>query len=491
MCGAARVMRGASIAEAPMNVSRRRGWAIGIVVAGVIGCGPSDPAVDAARLDGGRPADAARDAGRELDSAPPLDGAPPLDARPPSDGALDSPALDAPVAPPDADPPPDAPIEIDATVGDDGGVATACTAAIPDLTSEPITDTLFASPIQVVQPPGSTDLYVVQRGGRVRIVRDGAVLATDFLDVSGLLGGTPGGDAEWGLLSLAFHPEYATNGRFFIGYTPNAGDNLVAEGQRMAGDPDRGGSTTVIVTVDDFAGNHNGGLVTFGPDGMLYVFLGDGGGGGDPGDTAQDLADLLGKILRIDVATTPYTIPSGNPFVDVDGAADEIWAYGLRNPWRASFDRDTGDLWIGDVGQGDWEEVDFVPSGLAPGANFGWSDFEGTHDFGGDTLRGPSPHHPPITEYSHDEGNSIVGGFVYRGSAIPALEGVYLFGDSYSNFVRGLRQCDGEITVGPTAIPGLDGGDSGGAALVSFGEDNAGELYVVYLTGQVERIVAP
>jgi glucose/arabinose dehydrogenase len=173
------------------------------------------------------------------------------------------------------------------------------------------------------------------------------------------------------------------------------------------------------------------------------------------------------------------------------GAAPEIWAYGLRNPWRFSFDRETGDLWIGDVGQDDIEEIDFDARTSGGGDNYGWSAFEGTRPFRGDRLRGPSPHHPPIVEYTHLEGASVVGGYVYRGTAIPALRGAYLFGDSYGGWVRAMRVCDGRVTRGPVEVPGLHVGETGRAALVSFGEDDAGELYLVYLTGEVMRIVSP
>jgi glucose/arabinose dehydrogenase len=213
--------------------------------------------------------------------------------------------------------------------------------------------------------------------------------------------------------------------------------------------------------------------------------------------TSQDMNDLLGKILRLDVSTAgSYTVPASNPFVGMGGTRGEIWSYGLRNPWRFSFDRMTGDLWTGDVGQNQWEEIDFSAAAGGNlggrGENYGWSAFEGTRAYtgagSGEMIRGPSPHTPPITEYSHAEGSSVVGGYVYRGAAIPALNGVYVYGDSYEGWVRGLRACGGAITLGPENIAGLNTGATGGAGLVSFGEDNAGELYLVYLTGQVMRV---
>src|SRR5690606_7833833 len=210
--------------------------------------------------------------------------------------------------------------------------------------------------------------------------------------------------------------EYASNGRFFVVFAPTDGRsvNVVAEGSRSDGDPDRAepALTTVIELTNDTRPNHNGGTIAFGPDGLLYVGTGDGGGSGDPDDNAQDLGSLYGKLLRLDVdGEAPYESPSDNPFVDVAGAKHEIWAYGLRNPFRFSFDRETGDLWIGDVGQGLWEEIDFQPASSAGGENYGWNAFEGTHAYaGGGPLRAGATHVPPITEYSHDEGRSVGGG---------------------------------------------------------------------------------
>jgi glucose/arabinose dehydrogenase len=343
----------------------------------------------------------------------------------------------------------------------------------------------------VTQPPGSTDLYVVERAGTIRVVRGGTILERPFLDIRATIGGPPTGGNEWGLLGLAFHPNYSENGRFFVTYTPLDGDNVLAEGTRKAANPDEAnGTLTPILSIDDFAPNHNGGMIVFGSDGFLYYGTGDGGGGGDPQRTAQDLNSLLGKILRLDVQTAgSYTVPASNPFVGMAGSRGEIWSYGLRNPWRFSFDRANGDLWIGDVGQELWEEIDYATPESAKGANFGWSRYEGTHDYSARPLMGPSPHHAPIYEYPHDEGSSVVGGYVYRGRAIPSLVGTYLFADSYSDFVRAMRVCDGAITRAAVDTSGLGGGPIPGAGLVSFAEDNDGELYLVYLgSGQVMRI---
>lgn len=357
----------------------------------------------------------------------------------------------------------------------------------------------WTRPVFLTHPPGSNDLYVVDARGYIYIVRDGAVLPTPFLDVRSSLSGTPTGGDEWGLLGLAFHPDYATNGRFFIGYTPNGGDNTVAEGHRSAASADvADASVTDILVINDFAGNHNGGMVVFGPDGYLYIGTGDGGGGGDPRDTAQDPSQLLGKMLRIDVdgtsGSTMYRIPADNPFVGAAGVREEIWAFGYRNPWRFSFDRDTDDMYVADVGQGTWEEIDFEPL-ASGGRNYGWSQFEGTHNFpGGDTLRAGDTHTPPIYEFRHDSSSevlrgscSVTGGYVYRGSAIPGLRGAYVFGDYCSSDVAAFRYCDGTVRE-PSRL------DVGGGvgALVSFGEDADGELYVISFGAgaQVRRVVA-
>ncbi|AKF06512.1 hypothetical protein DB32_003661 [Sandaracinus amylolyticus] len=377
---------------------------------------------------------------------------------------------------------------------DSGAPAVDCDAPIPALTMVPVTSETFSSPLYVTQPPGSTDLYVVERGGRIRIVRDGAVLDADFLDVASRLGArAPVGGDEWGLLGLAFHPQYQTNGRFFIAYTPNGAPwrNVIAEGSRSSVPDVAEDEVTEIVSIPDDAGNHNGGMLAFGPDGYLYAGIGDGGLQRDPNNRAQDLSSLLGKILRLDVsAPGEARVPADNPFAD-----SEIWALGLRNPWRFSFDRENGDFWVGDVGNQTWEEISVVTSETAPGVNFGWPIYEGSRESpnrNGRNLVAGTTHHPPVAEYTHEDGISIVGGYVYRGSAIPGLRGVYFYGDSSADeYVRGLRYCDGEITRGPEAVPGLERTALPSYGLVSFGEDEDGELYTVYLvTGEVMRIVA-
>jgi glucose/arabinose dehydrogenase len=390
--------------------------------------------------------------------------------------------------------------------GADAGPAVTCEdPVLPMLGEEPIAPVgSFDSPLFVTQAPDADDtLWVVERIGRIRLVRGGAILPTDFLDIRTLV--TTEGN-EQGLLGLAFHPDYATNGRFFVAYTagPNLapdrpGPNIVAEYRRSATDPERADPAEVrrLVEQADIRFNHNGGMLAFGPDRFLYVAMGDGGGSCDTGRNAQRRNTLLGKLLRLDVdnvagmfaaAGNPFTLPEGLP---------QIWAYGLRNPWRFSFDRLTGDLWIGDVGQNAKEELDFQPAGAAGGANYGWEAFEGDVSASIscgrlDTIMG-NPHTPPLLIVNHGSATevvrsacSIIGGYVYRGSAIPELRGVYVFGDYCSPDVAAFRYCDGAIR-GWQRIPGI--GRAGD--LVSFGEDNRGELYLVYIAGRsVTRLVA-
>jgi glucose/arabinose dehydrogenase len=255
-----------------------------------------------------------------------------------------------------------------------------------------------------------------------------------------------------------------------------------------AGDPDQADPTSeaILLTVAQPFPNHNGGQILFGPDGMLYIGLGDGGGSGDPGGRGQSLADLLGDLLRLDVASgTGYTGPPDNPFVGQAGAQPEVWSYGLRNPWRFSFDAATGDLYIADVGEGSWEEVDVVTAaaGAGRGANFGWNVMEGRHCYARPGCD-PSQFTLPVLEYSHGSGCSISGGYVYRGAAIPALQGHYFYADYCSGWVRSFRLQDGQA-VEPYQWPTL----APGGQVPSFGQDAAGELYVMNAGGQVFRIV--
>ena len=352
------------------------------------------------------------------------------------------------------------------------------------LTLEPFLDGLD-QPVHVTAAgDGSGRLYVVERAGRILVVDDGAGPDRPFLDIRELVGSDGG---EQGLLSVAFHPGYASNGRFFVDYTGQSGDTVVAEYRRSA-DPLRAepGSERVVLTVEQPFANHNGGLVLFGPDGMLHIGLGDGGAGGDPLDSGQRGDTLLGKILRLDVdGAEPYAIPADNPFRGDDGVRDEVWALGLRNPWRFSFDRSTGDLWIGDVGQGDWEEIDFAAAGAPGGANYGWNRMEGPVCFteGCD----PSRYVAPVAAYDHGQGCSVTGGRVCRGTASAALAGAYLFGDYCSGRIWGLDAA--AVARGEAVEPVLL--LESGLSISSFGEDESGELYLVDLGGAVYRIVAP
>lgn len=380
--------------------------------------------------------------------------------------------------------------------GMDAGPPPPCEApTIPDLGTVPVVAGMsFDNPVFLTQAPGDAEtLFVVEKAGYIRAIRDGAVLPTPFLDIDAVV--SSGG--EMGLLGLAFHPDYETNGRFFVYYTPS-GRNVVAEYRRSDGDPLVADRTEIdrLVDIPDPESNHNGGMLAFGPDGFLYVAMGDGGAGGDPHGpigNGQNLQTLLGKILRLDVeAAASEYVAAGNPFTSPDGLP-QIWAYGLRNPWRFSFDRFTGDLYIADVGQNAVEEVDFQPASSMGGENYGWRAFEGSSVFDGSLAGMVTNHTPPIFEVGHDSTTevlrgacSITGGYVYHGTAIPALRGAYLFGDACSDDVAAFRYCEGEV-MGAQRIPSLNGL---GAQLSSFGEDHDGELYLIYhASGDVLKIV--
>jgi hypothetical protein len=341
----------------------------------------------------------------------------------------------------------------------------------------------LSSPVFVTAPPGDMlRLFVVEQGGRVRVLRD-TLLTTPFLDLRGKI--NTGG--EEGLLSLAFHPGYATNGRLYVYFTNRDGDIRIVRYTVSTGDPNVADSLsgdTVLAVPHPGESNHNGGLVLFGPDGKLYAGLGDGGGGGDPDGNGQDKQALLGKILRLDVdAGTPYAIPTDNPFATDPNARGEIWAFGLRNPWRFSFDRQTGDLYIADVGQNEWEEVDVAAAPAAGrGVNYGWNVMEGAHCFASCDTTGLAR---PVLEYSHGDGCSITGGYVYRGTRVPALAGHYLYSDYCTHFVRSFRYVGGQATDRRDRTTQLDPGGS----VTSFGEDGRGELYVVVHGGRLYRVV--
>ena len=327
---------------------------------------------------------------------------------------------------------------------------------------------------------GSGRLFVVEKPGRIVIVRNGRLLPDPFLDIRTEVRSA---GTEQGLLGLAFHPDYAHSGVFFVYYIDRDGNTVVASFHASAADPDRADPTTQVdlLNVHQPYSNHNGGSLAFGPDGYLYIGLGDGGSEGDPLRTGQNTDTLLGKILRIDVdAGEPYTIPKDNPFA-LKGGLPEIWAVGLRNPWRFSFDRLTGDLYIGDVGQDSWEEVDHVPAGTPGGMNFGWSFFEGDHPYHSGAPAGVT-FTTPVAEYSHADGCAITGGYVYRGRALPAFQGVYLFGDYCSGMVWGL------IQTGPGAWQ-TQALFQTGLRITAFGQDEAGELYLVdYNSGSLYRL---
>ena len=331
---------------------------------------------------------------------------------------------------------------------------------------------------------GDTRLFITQQIGTVLVYDALGPRATPFLDIRSIV--LSGG--ERGLLSVAFHPRYRDNGFFFVYYTNKNGDNSVARYQVSANDPDRAdpASGTILLTIPhpDFA-NHNGGQLQFGPDGYLYVGTGDGGSGGDPSNHAQDLTQLLGKLLRIDVDHgLPYTIPASNPFFGHGNARNEIWAYGLRNPWRFSFDRSSGDLWIGDVGQDTYEEVDLQPATSIGGENYGWRKMEGFHCFNPSTNCTDPSFTMPILEYSHAQGAcSITGGYRYRGTQIPSLKGAYLYGDYCTGSIWTATQTNGvwtSKTLFTTTI-----------RISSFGEDVSGELYVMDVAkGIVYKFIA-
>ncbi len=345
------------------------------------------------------------------------------------------------------------------------------------------------SPLFVTSPPGDNRLFVVQQNGLIRIVQGGALLPTPFLDLSSIV--TFSG--EQGLLGMAFHPDYATNGFFYVIYsTPGsgaAGDSILARYQ-VSGDPNvaNAGSAQTFLTIPQPFGNHNGGMLAFRPrepGSFLYVSLGDGGSGGDPMNHGQNLTTRLGGIIRIDVDAGPETPAASNPFVGKPGN-DFNYVYGLRNPWRFSFDRLTGDMYIGDVGQGAIEEIDFQSASSPGGENYGWNFLEGTANFNCtdcDTDRANTV--LPIHEYGRADGFTVIGGYVYRGSAIPALQGTYFFADLngrvWSFNYNGVAVTNFQERVNGFVPSGL--------SIVSFGEDSSGELYIVDIGGSVYRIV--
>jgi glucose/arabinose dehydrogenase len=338
--------------------------------------------------------------------------------------------------------------------------------------------------VYLTSAPGDTSrLFVVEQAGRIRVLRHDTLLGAPFLDVSTKIAF----DGERGLLSVAFHPNYATNGRLYVYLTNRAGDiRIVRYNAATAESANEASADTVLKVAHPNFPNHNGGQLQFGPDGKLYAGTGDGGGGGDRDGNGQNTHALLGKLLRLDVdGASGYAVPSDNPFAGGTAGAPEIWSYGLRNPWRFSFDRETGDLYIADVGQRLYEEVDVSPASAGGrGLNFGWNVMEGRHCYNATTCD-QSGKTLPVIEYGHGGGAcSITGGYVYRGTKIPALVGQYLYSDYCVSFVKSFQFSGGAATNArdwPTLKP--DGNVS------SFGQDAKGELYILTLEGGVYRIV--
>jgi glucose/arabinose dehydrogenase len=343
------------------------------------------------------------------------------------------------------------------------------------------------APLFLASPPGDqTRAFVVEQGGRIRIIRNDALLPTPFLDISSRI--ASGG--ERGLLGLAFHPQYATNGRFVVYYTNTAGDIRIAS-YKVSANPevaDPASEQILLAVPHPSFSNHNGGMVTFGPDGRLYAGIGDGGSGGDPNGNGQNRNTLLAKLVRLDVnAAGQASVPSDNPFVGQSGMRPEIWSYGLRNPWRFSFDRLTGDLYIGDVGQNAREEIDVSrgPSNMGRGLDFGWNIMEGTSCFSPSSGCNRTGLTLPVLDYGHGDGCSVTGGYVYRGSLVPALRGMYFYGDYCSGWVRSFVLTGGQVAQRLDWAALRPGGQ-----ITSFGEDAAGELYIIVASGSVFRIEA-
>jgi glucose/arabinose dehydrogenase len=351
---------------------------------------------------------------------------------------------------------------------------------VPTIALEPVVSGL-TNPVAITHA-GDARLFITLQDGRIVIWDGTRLLPEPFLDIrSRVLDG-----GERGLLSVAFHPRYRENGLFFVNYTDLNGDTVIAR-FNVSSDPNRAdpNSFRQLLFVDQPFANHNGGQLQFGPDGYLYIGMGDGGSGGDPGNRAQNLLDLLGKMLRIDVNADTYAIPPSNPYAGLSSRRQEIWASGLRNPWRFSFDRATGDLWIADVGQGNWEEINFQPATSIGGENYGWRRMEGTHCFNPSSNCNDGTLVLPVIEYSHATGGcSVTGGSVYRGGRSPRLHGMYIYGDLCSGVIWGSVRDAATGTIATRTL--IDAN----FAISTFGEDFLGEIYVAnYETGAIHRIV--
>lgn len=335
----------------------------------------------------------------------------------------------------------------------------------------------LSAPVYLTAIPDDDRLFIVEQRGTIRVVDGGQLLPTPFLDISDKT--DPNG--EQGLLSMVFHPDYEANNQFFVNYTDLSGRTVVERyhGVEQSNVADASSAFTII-TVDQPFGNHNGGQLAIGADGMLYIGMGDGGSGGDPQGHGQDTSTLLGAMLRLEIDNqTPYAIPSDNPFAS-GGGAPEIWAFGLRNPWRFSFDRGNQDLYIADVGQNRVEEIHVAPLGAA-GLNYGWNTLEGTECFGGGSCD-MTGLELPAHEYLHPDGCSITGGYVYRGTRIPSITGHYFYSDFCTGWIRSFRYSGGEATEHTEwDVPNV-------GAITSFGEDARGEMYVLTGSGTVYRI---
>jgi glucose/arabinose dehydrogenase len=362
----------------------------------------------------------------------------------------------------------------------------ACLAACSDVTAAtrvPLGTTVVArgleTPVFLTSPAGDPRLFVLEKSGRIRIIEGGRLQPQPFLDLSREVSGA----MEQGLLGLAFHPAYRENGFFYVNYTDTEGDTRIVR-YKVSANPNAAdkGSAKLILTVDQPYANHNGGMVLFGPDGMLYVGMGDGGAGGDPHGNGQDRGTLLGDLLRLDVDHgDPYAIPKDNPWPNTPGVRPEIWAYGLRNPWRFAFDVPSGKLYIADVGQNELEEINVVPM-RAAGLNYGWNLMEGSRCYGEHDCKKATGLTLPVVEYTHADGCSVTGGYVYRGRAIPKLVGHYLYSDFCKGWLRSFRDLDGRTSEEREyAVPNL-------GPVTSFGEDAKQELYVLSANGLVYRL---